>query len=109
MHELEGGQSRVSVNRSFGLNLNTVEPPVSDNMQFLSRNMCSSMLSDNASSGRLQEFKNNGKLLNYQPEMSLIKEVVVYERFYLQGFHRGNFGILVRWSLREGGHLEGLV
>ena len=41
--------------------------------------------------------------------MSLIKEVVAYERFYLQGFHSGNFGILVRWSLREGGHLEGPV
>ena len=72
--------------------------------------MCSSMLSDNASSGRLQEFKNNyWKLLNHQPEISLIKEVVVYERFHLQGFRRGNFGILVRWLLREGGHLEGLV
>ena len=59
MHELEGVQSRVSVNESVGLNLNTVEPPVSDHMQFLSCNMCSSMLSDNASSGRLQEFKNN--------------------------------------------------
>ena len=108
MHELEGAQSRVSVNRSVGLNLNPVEPPASDNMQFLSCNICCSMLSDHASSGRLQEFKNNGKLLNHQPEMSLIKEVVVYERFYLQGFHSGNFGILVRWSLREGGHLEGL-
>lgn len=41
--------------------------------------------------------------------MSLIKEMVVYERFHSQGFHRGNFGILVRWSLREGGHLGGLV
>ena len=66
-HELEGAQSRVSMNRSVCLDLNTVEPPVSDHMQFLSYNMCSSMFS--ASSGCLQEFKNNGKLLNHQPEM----------------------------------------
>ena len=59
MHKLEGAQSRVSVNGSVGLNLNAVEPPVSDHMQFLSCNMFSSLLTDHASSGRLQEFKNN--------------------------------------------------
>ena len=109
-YELEGEPSRVSMNRSVCLNLNTVEPLVSDHMQFLSYNICSSMFL--ALSGRLQEFKNNGKLLNHQPEMwsrSLMKEVVVYDSFHLQGFHKGNFGILVRWSLREGGHVDGLV
>ena len=42
-HELEGAPSRVSMNRSVCLNLNAVEPPVSDHMRFLSYNMCSSM------------------------------------------------------------------
>ena len=62
---------------------------------------------DHASRGQLKEWgqsKNKGKLQNRQPPkvVAVLQEVVVYERFNLQGFDWENFGVLDKKSLFGG-------